>query len=137
LTAYEGELFSFLKRRDAHVHGRKGKLESLAVRRYLHELMADVGEHLNSLSTALSMFIEVGWSPNLHARGVGNLNYLKCRYSDYPFRTAARGEQFSKSLNDRDIFLRRHCDNTTILVPKCRHRSGRCCQRVLVYIHGI
>jgi hypothetical protein len=36
--------------------------------------MADVGEHLNSLSTALSMFIEVGWSPNLHARGIGNQN---------------------------------------------------------------
>jgi len=63
-----------LRRRDAYVHGHKGKLKSLAVRRYLHELMADVGEHLNSLSTALSMFIEVGWSPNLHARGVGNQN---------------------------------------------------------------
>jgi len=60
-----------LKTHDAYVHGRKGKLKSLAVRRYLHELMADVGEHLNSLSTALSMFIEVGWSPNLHARGIG------------------------------------------------------------------
>lgn len=102
--------------------------------------MVDVGEHLNSLSTALSMFIEVGWSPNLHARGVGNQKLildLHCRYSDHPFRTAARGEQFSKSLNDRDVFLRRHGDNITILVPKCRHRSGRCCQRVLVYIHGV
>jgi len=38
----------------------KGKLKSLAVRRYVHELMMDVGEHLNSVSTALSMFIEVG-----------------------------------------------------------------------------
>jgi hypothetical protein len=45
------------------VHRRKGKLKSLVVRRYLHELMADVGEHLHSVSTALSMFIEVGWSP--------------------------------------------------------------------------
>jgi hypothetical protein len=63
-----------LKRHGAYVRGRIGKLKSLAVRRYLHELMADMGEHLNSLSTALSMFIEVGWSPNLHARGVGNQN---------------------------------------------------------------
>ncbi len=38
----------------------EGKLKSLAVRRYVHELMMDVGEHLSSVSTALSMFIEVG-----------------------------------------------------------------------------
>ena len=57
-----------------YVHDRKGQLKSIAVRRYLHELMADVGEHLNSLSTALSMFIEVGWSTNLNARGVGHHN---------------------------------------------------------------
>ena len=38
----------------------KGKLNSPAVRRYINELMIDVGEHLNSVSTALSMFIEVG-----------------------------------------------------------------------------
>jgi len=38
----------------------KGKLKSPAVRRYIHELVVDVGEHLNSVSTALSMFIEVG-----------------------------------------------------------------------------
>lgn len=88
-------IFYLLKRRDAYVPGRKGKLKSLAVRRYLHELMVDVGEHLNSLSTALSMFIEVGRSTNLHTRGVGNQKLIldpQSRYSDYPFRTAARRE---------------------------------------------
>ena len=38
----------------------KGKLKSPAVRRYINDLMMDVGEHLNSVSTSLSMFIEVG-----------------------------------------------------------------------------
>ncbi|KAN0131941.1 WD40 repeat-like protein [Lactarius tabidus] len=38
----------------------EGKLRSPAVQRYLHEVMTDVGEHLSSVSAALSMFIEVG-----------------------------------------------------------------------------
>lgn len=38
----------------------EGKHRSPAVQRYLHELMTDVGEHLSSVSAALSMFIEVG-----------------------------------------------------------------------------
>jgi hypothetical protein len=38
----------------------EGKLRSPAVQRYLHEVMTDVGEHISSVSAALSMFIEVG-----------------------------------------------------------------------------
>ena len=41
----------------------EGKLRSPVVQRYLHELMTDVGEHLSTVSAALSMFIEVGLSP--------------------------------------------------------------------------
>lgn len=47
-------------------YDHEGKLRSPAVQRYLHELMTDVGEHLSSVSAALSMFIEVGlslWEP--------------------------------------------------------------------------
>ncbi|KAF8496482.1 WD40 repeat-like protein [Russula emetica] len=54
----------------------EGKLKSLAVRRYLHELMADVGEHLHSLSTALSMFIEVGIPTIRFAQQHGASNFL-------------------------------------------------------------
>ena len=120
-------------------HRHKGKLKSPAVQRYLHELMVDVGEHLSSVSTALSMFIEVGQSPHLHGHGVALRLTLdpRSRYSNYPFRTTTRGEQFFESLDDRDILLCRHGDNPTILVPKCWHRSCRRCQWILVYVPGI
>ncbi|KAI9509318.1 WD40-repeat-containing domain protein [Russula earlei] len=54
----------------------EGKLKSPTVRRYLHELMEDVGEHLNSVSTALSMFIEVGIPTIRFAQQHGALNFL-------------------------------------------------------------
>ncbi|KAH9963011.1 WD40-repeat-containing domain protein [Russula dissimulans] len=54
----------------------EGKLRSPAVRRYLHELMVDVGEHLNSVSTALSMFIEVGIPTIRFAQQHGASNFL-------------------------------------------------------------
>ncbi|KAI0301607.1 hypothetical protein B0F90DRAFT_1817073 [Multifurca ochricompacta] len=54
----------------------QGKLRSPAVQRYLHELMTDMGEHLNSVGAALSMFIEVGIPTIRFAQQHGASNFL-------------------------------------------------------------
>ncbi|KAI0250713.1 WD40-repeat-containing domain protein [Lactifluus subvellereus] len=54
----------------------EGQLKSPAVRRYLHELMTDMGDHLNSVSAALSMFIDVGIPTIRFAQQHGASNFL-------------------------------------------------------------
>jgi hypothetical protein len=44
-----------------------GHFRDPAVQRYLHEISSDLGEHIASITSALSVFIEVGKS--FHARG--------------------------------------------------------------------
>ena len=39
-----------------------GSFENPAVQRYLHDLSSDIGEHITSITSALSLFIEVGKS---------------------------------------------------------------------------
>jgi len=41
-----------------------GQFKYAAVQRYLHDLSADLGEHIESITSALSLFIEVGKSFN-------------------------------------------------------------------------
>jgi hypothetical protein len=41
-------------------HQEIGELRSPSIQRYIMELMSDMGEHFESVSTALSMFNEVG-----------------------------------------------------------------------------
>ena len=37
-----------------------GQFKFPAVRRYLHDLSAEMGEHLDNITTALQMFLEIG-----------------------------------------------------------------------------
>ncbi|KAI0262534.1 WD40-repeat-containing domain protein [Gloeopeniophorella convolvens] len=54
----------------------EGKIKSPGVQRYLHELMTDMGEHISSVSSALSMFIEVGIPTIRFAQQHGASNFL-------------------------------------------------------------
>ena len=42
-----------------------GNFKNPAVQRYLHDLSSDLGEHIASITSALSLFIEVGKSPHI------------------------------------------------------------------------
>jgi len=37
-----------------------GQFRNPSVQRYIHDLSADIGEHIEELTSSLSMFIEVG-----------------------------------------------------------------------------
>jgi hypothetical protein len=50
-----------------------GQFKYTAVQRYLHDLSTDLGEHIESITSALSLFIEVGksfYSPWMSSHGL-------------------------------------------------------------------
>lgn len=66
LKAYEGQLISTtLSCRDPYHPALSGQFKYPAVQRYLHDLTAEMGEHLDSINSSLSVFIEIGPSLTL------------------------------------------------------------------------
>ncbi|KAK2461255.1 hypothetical protein APHAL10511_006782 [Amanita phalloides] len=54
----------------------KGQFRYPAVQRYLHELSSEMGEHINNITSALSIFIEVGVPAIRFAQKHGAMNLL-------------------------------------------------------------
>jgi hypothetical protein len=72
-----------------------GNLRNPAVQRYLHDLSSDLGEHIASITSALSLFIEVGKS--LHFKWASSTGLLTILF------------QASLRFDSRSRMLRKTC----------------------------
>jgi hypothetical protein len=63
LDSVRGWVFSLMCR--ALTHTRTGQFRYPSVQRYLHDLVSEIGEHIESISSSLSIFIEIGLSWSL------------------------------------------------------------------------
>ena len=60
LKAYEGMYSTFLV--SMSFNRLPGQFKYPAVQRYLHDLSSELGEHIDSITSSLSVFIEIGLS---------------------------------------------------------------------------
>lgn len=63
---------------DNHVTSSSGQFKYPAVQRYVHDLTGEMGEHLDSIASSLSMFIEIGTTP--HSLTPSSLGYIVTCY---------------------------------------------------------
>jgi hypothetical protein len=60
LKAYEGEFFPRLLQIFFFGSTLTGQFRYPSVQRYLHDLVSEIGEHIESITSSLSVFIEIG-----------------------------------------------------------------------------
>ncbi|KAI0064262.1 WD40 repeat-like protein [Artomyces pyxidatus] len=72
IVAFEGDLKYWASCLKAY----EGQFKYPAVQRYLHDLVSEMGEHIESISTSLSMFIEIGVPTIRFAQKHGATNLL-------------------------------------------------------------
>lgn len=76
-----------------------GQFRYPAVQRYLHDLMSEMGEHLDSITSSLSVFIEIGMlrSSSLSPRKRGN--HIPVEFSGVPTIRFAQKHAAANLLN--------------------------------------
>ena len=97
---------------------RAGQFKYPAVQRYLHDLSGEMGEHIDSITSSLSVFIEIGLSHhvslNLYLHQITLVLFGRC--ADHPIRTETRKPELVEPQYGGDILLRCHRDNHAVLV---------------------
>lgn len=106
-------MLSFLPRYLSDVH--PGQFKYPAVQRYLHDLTSEMADHLDTITSSLSMFLEIGTLVK------GGKHYyfqftFPTRYSNDSFRAKTRCEQSSQPYHSGDLFLCCHCDHSPVLI---------------------
>ncbi|KAF8627354.1 hypothetical protein AX15_004423 [Amanita polypyramis BW_CC] len=72
ISSFEGDL----KYWSSCLSEYRGQFRSSAVQRYIHDLSSEMGEHIDNITSALSMFIEVGVPTIRFAQKHGAMNLL-------------------------------------------------------------
>ncbi|KAI0262535.1 WD40 repeat-like protein [Gloeopeniophorella convolvens] len=72
IVAFEGDL----KYWSSCLKAYEGQFRYPAVQRYLHDLLSEIGEHIESISSSLSMFVEIGVPTIRFAQKHGATNLL-------------------------------------------------------------
>lgn len=107
-----------------------GQFRYPAVQRYLHDLCGEMGDHLDTITSSLSMFLEIG------EYSVSQLtllsSYDKRRYSNNSICPEACCCKFAQPIDRSDFFLCCYGDNTAVLVWYDWHSGGRRSKLLLV-----
>ncbi len=83
-----------------------GQFRYPAVQRYLHDLTAEMGEHLDHITSSLSMFLEIGVQMCLQPFDYSWFIEISLhRYSNHPIRAKACREQLAEPHNHCDLLL--------------------------------
>ncbi len=98
------------------------------------ELMSDMGEHFESVSTALSLFNEVG---QYHVSISVPTELRSGRYPNDSICSTARSKQLSQPIDDRNILFCCHGNDDAILLSERWHGSRRCRECILVHFNGV
>ena len=71
----------------------EGQFRYPAVQRYLHDLTSEMGEHLDSINSSLSVFIDIGPLLSIVILSTPEMLTDIVRCADHPKRSEARCEQ--------------------------------------------
>jgi hypothetical protein len=89
-----------------------------AVQRYIHDISGEMGDHLDSITSTLSMFIEIGMLSEFMKFYLFLKNKFSFFYrcSNHSFRTKTWRYQLVELVDGCDIFLRCHSDDASVLL---------------------
>ena len=116
-----------------------GQFRYPSVQRYLHDLVSEIGEHIEAITSSLSVFIEIGlfqifcfvfFTPV-------EPSTFKYRRPNHPVCTRARCRKPPQFVDRGDILLCRHRDNFAVHLRYSWHSAPRCSQCLLVYLDGL